>query len=265
MTRKRVPKWLVAASQHPGGLPAGEKPDWVSRVLSRAGVVPPSALAHALGAGQVTVNGRAVHAPLTLVRATDVVRFQGEPVPFRPACRVLVFHKTGNLICTERDPDGHRTVFEALLPQLPPELARYGWHCVGRLDLHTTGLLLFTNDERFVGHATAPATHLPKRYLATVRGPSDDARLQPLRDGIVLHDGPTRPAQAAFRSEGVVALTLSEGRNHQVKRMLGAVGLPVIALHREAVGELSLDVPPGAWRELTATEIRAALGFEPAA
>jgi 23S rRNA pseudouridine2605 synthase/16S rRNA pseudouridine516 synthase len=233
-------------------------------VLTRAGVVRPAELDAALAAGRATVNGKPAHAPLTLVRVTDEVRFDGAVVPFRPPTRVLMFHKPPNLICSSSDPGKHRTVFDVLLPQLPPELARFGWHCVGRLDLDTTGLLLFTNDERFVGHATAPATHLPKRYVAEVSGPSDDARLQKLRDGIGLHDGPTRPAQARFRAPGVVELTLSEGRNHQVKRMLGAVGLPVTALHREAVGELALDVPAGAFRELTPDEVRTSLRFEPA-
>jgi 23S rRNA pseudouridine2605 synthase/16S rRNA pseudouridine516 synthase len=264
MTRKRVPKWLQAVNAHPGGLPRGEKPDWISRVLARAGALPPSELDAALAAGRATLNGKPARAPLTLVRATDEVRLDGQPVEFRPAVRVLVLHKPANTICTVRDPDGHRTVFEVLLPQLPPELARYGWHCVGRLDLDTTGLLLFTNDERFVGHATAPSTHLPKRYLARVKGGGGEAQLQPLREGMQLHDGATRPAQARFREADLVELTLSEGRNHQVKRMLGAVGLPVQALHREAVGGLELDVPVGGFRELSAAEIREALRFEPA-
>lgn len=264
MTRKRTPKWLVAASQHPGGLPRGEKPDWIARVLTRAGALAPEALAEALAQGRATINGKPARAPLTLVRAGDEVRLDGQVVPFCPETRVLMHHKRAGTVCTTRDPDGHRTVFEVLLPQLPAELSRFGWHCVGRLDLDTTGLLLFTNDERFVGHATSPATHLPKRYLATVQSPPDEARLQPLREGLTLHDGPTRPAQARFRAPGLVELTVSEGRNHQVKRMLGAVGLPVKALHREAVGQLVLDLPLGGWRALTPDEIRGALQFQDA-
>ena len=133
---------------------------------------------------------------------------------------------------------------------------------LGRLDPDTTGLLLFTNDERFVGHATAPEKELPKRYVAIVTGPTEDARLQHLREGITLHDGPARPAKAVFRSTGQVELTITEGRNHQVKRMLGAVGLPVRQLHREATGEVVLDVPLGALRELTPDEIRRGLRYE---
>jgi pseudouridine synthase len=264
MTRKRTPKWLVAASQHPGGLPRGEKPDWISRVLTRAGALAPDQLEAALAAGRATVNGKPAREPLTLVRQTDTVLLDGAPVPFRPGTQVLMLHKLGNTICTVRDPDGHRTVFELLLPQLPVELSRFGWHCVGRLDLDTTGLLLFTNDERFVGHATAPASHLPKRYLATVQGEPTEEKLQPLRDGMTLHDGPTRPALARVRGPAQVELTVSEGRNHQVKRMLGGVGLPVKSLHREAVGGLVLDVAPGAFRALSLEEIRGALQFQDA-
>src|SRR5262249_38600403 len=146
--------------------------------------------------------------------------------------------------------DRRGTVFDVLLPQLTEEQARYGWHAVGRLDVDTTGLLLFTNDERFVAHATSPETHPPKRYLATVHEKVTGAMLEPRRQGVTRDDGPARPASARVREKGLVELTLTEGRNHQVKRMLAAVGLPVLALHREAVGALALDVPEGCYREL---------------
>jgi len=146
---------------------------------------------------------------------------------------------------------------------LTPELLGFAWHAVGRLDRDTTGLLLFTTDERFVAHATAPATHLPKRYLATVGADPTPERLAPLLAGIALADGPARPAAAKVRGPRVVELTLTEGRNHQVKRMLGAVGLPVLALHREAIGALALDVTPGQARALTDAEVEELLGFVP--
>ena len=112
-------------------------------------------------------------------------------------------------------------------------------------------------------HLTSPATHLPKRYIATVQGQLTEARLEPLRHGIELDDGMTRPADVQIRGAGLVELTLTEGKNHQVKRMLSAVGLPVTALHREAVGSLTLNVEVGAWRELTPQEIKEGLRFPP--
>jgi 23S rRNA pseudouridine2605 synthase/16S rRNA pseudouridine516 synthase len=262
MARKRTPKWLQAAKQP--GFTAGAKPDWVSRVLSRAGALPPAQVEAALAAGRVTVAGRAALKGMVLVRPGDEVRLDGRLVSLEAPTRVLMLHKPAGLVTSIRDEEGQGTVFEHLLARLPTELGRYGWHAVGRLDRNTTGLLLFTNDERFVTFATAPATHLPKRYLATVSGKLDDEKLEPLRRGLVLDDGPARPAAARVRAPNQVELTLTEGRNHQVKRMLGAVGLPVLALHREAVGQLELDLPEGKWRELTAEELRLRLGFNAA-
>jgi 23S rRNA pseudouridine2605 synthase/16S rRNA pseudouridine516 synthase len=134
---------------------------------------------------------------------------------------------------------------------------------VGRLDVESTGLLLFTNDDKFVAHATSPDTRLPKRYVATVFSIADDARVEPLRQGMTLDDGPARPAKVVVRDEHTVEVTLTEGRHHQVKRMLGAVGLPVRALHREAVGNVDLkDIPESSFRLLSDEEIRQALRYE---
>ncbi len=264
MASRRTPRWLDAARAGGWTRAPGERPDWVARSLARAGVLAPGEAEAAVRAGRVTVGGRPVREPLSLVRPGDEVRLDGRPVELSAKTLVLAFHKPKDAVVARSDPRGMRTVFDVLLPKLPPALTRYGWHAVGRLDRDTTGLLLFTNDERFVAHATQPEAHLPKRYLAQVQGAPDEAKLEPLRQGVHLHDGPARPATARARGERAVELTITEGRNHQVKRMLGAIGLPVTALHREAVGELELDVPEGTWRLLTEDEIRAKLHFEPA-
>ncbi len=127
----------------------------------------------------------------------------------------------------------------------------------------TTGLLLFSNDERFVAHATSPETKLPKRYLARVSGQVTEPKLEQLRQGLRLdeEEAPTRPAKARQLPDARVELTLTEGRHHQVKRMLGAVGLPVLALHREAIGTLQVDVPEGQCRLLSEDEVRTLLGY----
>ncbi|MFN7132583.1 MAG: pseudouridine synthase, partial [Myxococcales bacterium] len=195
---------------------------------------------------------------------TDRVTLDGREVPLTAAARVLAFHKPAGVVTAPSDPEGQGTVYDVLLPKLPPALRGYYWHAVGRLDRNTTGLLLFTNDERVVEHVTSPKTHLPKRYVAEVQGTADEAKVEPLRQGVVLDDGPTRPAEVRLRGPSTVELTLSEGRYHQVKKMLAAVKLPVRALHREAVGGLSLDVEVGGWRELSAEEIRERLGYDPA-
>ncbi len=245
-----------------GALPV-DRPDWIGRALPRAGILPPQEAERAIAAGRVRVAGRVVTEPLALLRPDDEVRLDGRVVSLAAPTLVLAFHKPRGCVVSNRDELGRPTVFDLLARALPPELARYGWHALGRLDLDTTGLLLFSNDERLVAHATLPETHLPKRYLARVQGTPTDERLEPLRRGLKLDDGDARPAKAEVRGEREVALTLTEGRFHQVKRMLAAVGLPVRALHREAVGDLELDVPEGGYRVLTDEEVARRLGFEP--
>jgi 23S rRNA pseudouridine2605 synthase/16S rRNA pseudouridine516 synthase len=263
MARRRIPKWLEAARTSGWQRAPGERPDWIARALARAGVLPLPQAEAAVRAGRVSIEGRSVREPLSLVRPGDAVRLDGKPVELTAKTLVLAYHKPKGAIVARSDPEGKLTVFDLLLPLLTAELARYGWHAVGRLDRDTTGLLLLTNDERFVAFATQPQTHLPKRYCAQVRGTPTEAQLEPLRQGVELHDGPARPARARVRDERFVELVITEGRNHQVKRMLGAVGLPVTALHREAIGDLELDVAEGQWRMLSPAEVRERLGFHP--
>lgn len=259
---RKPPKWLEAARQRP---PGGGN-DWLARALSRAGALPFGDAEAAVRAGRVTVDGRVVTQPLAPVTATARVAVDGKPVDVKPTTRVVMFHKPAGLVTAGRDAEGRGTVFEALRRALPPALQGYGWHAVGRLDRDTTGLLLFTNDERFVAHATRPETHLPKRYVARVGAKVTEAKLAQLRAGVTLEPGViSKPAGAQARGDDVVELTLTEGRYHQVKRMLNAVGLPTLALHREAVGALVLDVAVGAVRELSADEVREALGYAPRA
>jgi 23S rRNA pseudouridine2605 synthase/16S rRNA pseudouridine516 synthase len=265
MARKRTPKWLTAARNAGSSFVSDAKPDWVSRVLTRAGALAPESLEQALRAGRVTVAGRPAYTGMVLVRPGDEVRLDGQLVPLQVPTRALMHHKRVGVVSAPTDPEGHGTVFDDLRGWLSPELARYGWHAIGRLDRNTTGLLLFTNDERLVAFATSPQTHLPKRYVARVGGTLTEEKLEPIRRGLVLDDGPARPAEARIRSpahvNAEVEITLSEGRHHQVKRMLGAVGLPVLALHREMIGRLALDISEGAFRELTAAELERDLGF----
>ncbi|MFZ5467975.1 MAG: pseudouridine synthase [Myxococcota bacterium] len=262
MARKaKTPKWLQAAREAGKAGVVKEKPDWLARALSRAGVMPLADAEAAIGAGRVRVGGKTVREPFAPVRDGERVHVDGGEVSLQAPLWVLAFHKPAGIVTSAVDPQGQGTVFDALHTALSPDLRRYGWHAVGRLDRDTTGLLLFTNDERLVAHVTSPSTHLPKRYIARVSGKADDAKLEPLRQGLVLDDGAARPARAILRAPDVVELTLTEGRHHQVKRMLGKVGLPVLALHREAIGGVELDIPLGSYRPLRAEEIREGLRF----
>ena len=259
--RKTTPKWLRAAREQ--GLSPERGLDWLSRALSRAGVLPQPEADQAIRAGRVRLNAHVQRQPMAAVRPGDRVELDGRSVSISAETIALMLHKPRGVVSAAHDPEGVGTVFDVFQLALPDALRGYGWHAIGRLDRNTTGLLLFTNDERLVAHVTSPKTHLPKRYLARVSGRATDERLDPLRRGIVLDDGPTRPATAELCPDGRVALTLTEGRHHQVKRMLGAVGLPVLELHREAIGGLVLDVPEGVLRPLTSSEIEDKLGFRP--
>jgi pseudouridine synthase len=255
---RKAPRWLEAARARDSG--AGG--DWLSRALSRAGVLPLEQAEAAIMAGRIRLDFREERTPMAPVSATSRVTLDGHEVSLAWHTQVLMFHKPAGVVTHGFDAEGVGTVFEALRAVLPESLHRFGWHAVGRLDRDTTGLLLFTNDERFVAHATAPSTHLPKRYVAHVGASVTERKLEPLRQGVKIDDGPlTRPAKAQVRGTEYVELTLTEGRFHQVKRMLNAVGLPTLSLHREAVGELSLDVPVGQFRNVTEAEMQSALEF----
>lgn len=244
------------------GKPSG---DWVSRAMARAGVMPLREAEEAVRAGRVQLDERVVTEPLTPVADQSKLKLDGTRRSLAWHTRVLMLHKPAGVVTHGSDPQGIGTVFDVLAAALGPgPMERYGWHAVGRLDRDTTGLLLFTNDERFVAHATSPSTHLPKRYVAKVGAPVTEEKLEPLRRGIELDDGLTRPAKAKKRAADVVELVLTEGKFHQVKRMLGAVGLPTLELHREAVGELVLDVEVSTLRELTSDEITGPLGMKTA-
>lgn len=264
MARKPPPRRSSASQDKPPSRSRWEgkaKPDWLSRALARAGVLPLPEAEEAIQAGRVSINGRVVKQPLAPVPEGAVLRVDGVEIPREAETRVLAFHKPADLLTSTVSQHRTGTVYEVLLPQLPHELAGYTWHAIGRLDRGTTGLLLFTNDEKLVAHATSPDTHLPKRYVATVQGTADEDKVEPLRRGVKLEDGPTRPAKVKLRDAHTVEITVTEGRHHQVKRMLGAVGLPAKALHREAVGGVELDVPEGGFRLLTPEEISQGLRY----
>lgn len=259
MARKRPPPRWLEARRH-GGPGEGT---WLSRALARAGVLPLAAAEDAIRAGRVRLDGRVAHEPFAPLGPGARVQLDGIERSLAWRTRVLAFHKPAGVVTHGTDPHGVGTVFDALARVLSTELSSFGWHAVGRLDRDTTGLLLFTNDERFVAHATSPQTHLPKRYRATVGAAVTEAQLESLRRGVQLEDGVTRPSQARCLGPSVVELILTEGRYHQVKRMLGAVGLPTLALHRQAVGGLELDVEMGAVREVSEGELITRLRFQP--
>jgi len=168
----------------------------------------------------------------------------------------LALHKPAGYECS-RQPRDHPSVF-ALLPET---LLRRGVQCVGRLDQDTTGLLLFSDDGRFIHDHTSPKKQIGKTYQVTCKHPFTPALIEQLLTGVLLHDepAPIRARQCRALSEFTLELVIHEGKYHQVKRMLAAAGNRVESLHRSAIGGYVLpdDLAVGAWRWLEADELAA--------
>jgi 23S rRNA pseudouridine2605 synthase len=215
--------------------------------LSRAGVASRRRADELIKAGRVTVNGEPGQLN-TVVGARDRVEVDGHEVK-RQRLRYVLLHKPAGVLTTARDPQGRPTVVE-LVPGEPRVVP------VGRLDADTTGALLLTNDGELAHRLAHPRYGVEKTYVAEVESDPDEAALQRLCDGIELDDGPTAPARARRLGRGRVELVLHEGRKHQVKRMLAAVGHPVTRLHRSAYAGVTLEgLEPGACRELEPSEV----------
>ncbi|MEO7941249.1 MAG: 16S rRNA pseudouridine(516) synthase [Burkholderiaceae bacterium] len=173
----------------------------------------------------------------------------------------LMLHKPAGTECSQK-PSTYPSIYTLLpspLRMRPNKSAVQGVQAVGRLDQDTTGLLLLTDDGKFIHRMASPRHHVPKVYQVTVKHALDANQLQRLLEGVVLDDDP-RPVRAAAVSatdSHRLSLTLTEGKYHQVKRMLAAVGNRVEALHRSQIGGLVLphDLAPGQWRWLDATDL----------
>ena len=204
---------------------------------------------------RVTVRGEMVDDPFVDVDTTDLdFTVDGETWRYHEKSYVML-HKPPGYECSQK-PKHHPAVF-ALLPS--PLVVR-AVQCVGRLDEDTTGLLLLTDDGQFIHRLTSPKHGVLKRYVATVKHAVDDALLKALRGGVALNDAPdvSVAAHAVERlDEHRLAITIGEGKYHQVKRMVAAAGNRVEALHRVAVGQLELpdDLAPGEWRWIDPSQV----------
>jgi 23S rRNA pseudouridine2605 synthase len=215
--------------------------------LARAGVASRRGADELIKAGRVTVNGEPGRLN-TFVESRDRVELDGRALEPQPLAYVLL-HKPPGTVTTARDPQGRPTVVD-----LVDHAARVV--PVGRLDADTTGALLLTNDGELAHRLAHPRYGVEKVYEAEVEGEPRDDALQRLRAGIDLEEGRTAPAEARHLGPSTVELTLHEGRKHQVKRMLAAVGHPVTRLHRSRYAGLKLEgLEPGAWRELEPGEV----------
>jgi len=228
-------------------------------VLSKAGLGSRVDARGWITAGRVKVNGQVVRDPdqwIDLKR--DRVRLDGKPLQARERVYVLLYKPTGYLT-TYRDPKGRPTVYD-LIADLGTFVSP-----VGRLDLDTSGLLLLTNDNQLAERVTNPESHVPKTYLVKASQRLTDEQLQRLRDGVELADGPTRPARVRRVRDSEkythLEITLTEGRNRQVRRMIEALDVTVLKLVRVKIGPIPIGgLAIGKWRSLTPAEVRALRG-----
>ena len=209
------------------------------------------------GAGRVRVDGQVIDDQDIDVHEGLSFEVDGRPWIFCETALVLL-HKPAGYECSQK-PRHHPSV----LTLLPPPLRTRGVQSVGRLDEDTTGLLLLTDDGTLIHRLTSPKHHVPKVYEVTCKHALEPSQVERLLRGVVLDDdpAPVRAAAAELISHTHLRLTLTEGKYHQVKRMVAAVGNRVEGLHRSTFGGLTLDaVPqPGQWRWVSSAERKSAL------
>ena len=224
-------------------------------MLSKLGVCSRTESREWIVRGRLKVNGTTVRDPERWVDLDrDRIALDGKPVRAEQKTYLLLYKPKGYLT-SYTDPDGRPTVYDLL------ESVEQWVFPVGRLDLDTSGLLLLTNDSEFAEHVTNPESHVAKTYLVKASTRLDDEQLERLRTGVELKDGVTRPARVRRIRDSekytFIEITISEGRNRQVRRMVEALGAQVLKLVRTAIGPLRLGaLPIGHWRTLTADEVR---------
>lgn len=226
----------------------------VQKILARAGLGSRRVCDELVAAGRVTINGEPAEPGDRADEAQDRIEVDGAVIGTRPGLVYYLLNKPIGALTTMSDPHGRQTVAD-LVPAEPRVFP------VGRLDADTEGLLLLTNDGDLAQRVAHPSHGVDKEYVAEVAGQPSRAAVRQLRQGVELDDGKTAPAKVSVTEgsggNGVVRLTLHEGRNRQVRRMCDAVGHPVRRLVRVRIGPLSdRRLVPGSWRELTQAEVR---------
>ena len=205
-----------------------------------------------VAAGLVAIGGVVCDDPWQEVDENGLAfSVEGQAWTYR-ARAVLVMHKPAGVECSQK-PRHHPSVYSLL----PPALRRRGVQAIGRLDEDTTGVLLFTDDGTLIHRLTSPKHHVPKVYEVTCKHPVDGSQIATLRAGVLLHDDNETVRAEACEATGIdtLRMTLTEGKYHQVKRMIAAAGNRVEGLERSAFGPVGLEgLAPSAWRWLTADE-----------
>jgi 23S rRNA pseudouridine2605 synthase len=248
-----------------------ERTERIAKAMARAGIASRREVERLIGLGKVAVNGRILATPAVLVTRDDKITVDGKPIGAAQATRVWRYHKPAGLITSHNDPAGRPTVFDALPSGLPRVIS------VGRLDLATEGLLLLTNDGELSRALELPETALVRQYRARARGRITQEQLDKLKDGVVVDGVRYGPVEATIdkakeKTEGEkssanlwLSVSITEGKNREVRKVLESIGLTVNRLIRLAYGPFQLgtlpvgsveEVGPRVIREMLAEHIR---------
>ena len=226
--------------------------DRIAKLLARAGVASRREVERMIGDRRIAIDGAIVETPATILENLNGVTVDGKPVGKAEPTRLFVFHKPSGLLTAERDFSGRPTIYTALRNALPPDTPRL--MPIGRLDLNTEGLLLLTNDGELKRQMELPANGVPRTYRARAFGEVTQAQLEELSEGIAIDGvryGPIDANLGRASSKGAarnhwIEMTISEGKNREVRRVLEHLGLQVSRLIRTAYGPFQLgDMPRG--------------------
>jgi len=238
-----------------------QKGERIAKFLSRAGIASRREAERMIEAGRVAVNGHKLTTPAFLVTGSEQIVVDGKPVNTPDRIRMWRYYKPIGLVTSERDEKGRDTVFDNLPDDMPRVMS------IGRLDINSEGLLLLTNDGALKRRLELPSTGWVRKYRVRVKGAPTDAMLDPLRNGITVEGEKFRPMQISLdRQQGANAwltIGLREGKNREIRRALGAVGLQVNRLIRISYGPFQLaELEPGEVAELRPKVLRDQLGID---